>query len=222
MNEYPHVQVMFNEPSAELSTSSLESDPAYIDVVNPDFWLYRARTIALLKRYLRISIEVGRLPSILGRELFRSKVTSYRMSSFEDAVIFVHDVEQALDQLQLFPRQIIAAVLFQEYTQEQAAEVLHCGRRTIAREFPIAPDIAALRDRITGLVAQNAVAMVQCAIDAVREEGQYQAIKYLFEMVGLYPAVAGSEDVKQDSLAEILLKQIELRNEGTPVSGSDR
>jgi len=47
------------------------------------------------------------------------------------------------------------------------------------------PDIAALRDRITGLVAQNAVAMVQCAIDAVREEGQYQAIKYLFEMVGL-------------------------------------
>jgi len=84
------------------------------------------------------------------------------------------------------------------------------------------PDIAALRDRITGLVAQNAVAMVQCAIDAVREEGQYQAIKYLFEMVGLYPAVAGSEDVKQDSLAEILLKQIELRNEGTPVSGSDR
>ena len=140
MNEYPHVQVMFNEPSAELSTSSLESVPAYIDGVNPDFWLYRARTIALLKRYLRISIEVGRLPSILGRELFRSKVTSYRMSSFEDAVIFVHDVEEALDQLQLFPRQIIAAVLFQEYTQEQAAEVLHCGRRTIAREFPIALD----------------------------------------------------------------------------------
>ena len=46
------------------------------------------------------------------------------------------------------------------------------------------PDIAALRDRITGLVAQNAVAMVQCAIDAVHEEGQYQAIEYPFEMVG--------------------------------------
>lgn len=42
---------------------------------DPDLWLYRERTIALLKRYLRISIEVGRLPSLLGRELFRSKVS---------------------------------------------------------------------------------------------------------------------------------------------------
>lgn len=28
---------------------------------NPELWLYRERTIALLRRYLRISIEVGRL-----------------------------------------------------------------------------------------------------------------------------------------------------------------
>jgi len=53
-------------------------------LADPDLWAYRERTIALLRRYLRISIEVGRLPSLLGRELFRSKVTSYRMSSFED------------------------------------------------------------------------------------------------------------------------------------------
>ena len=61
---------------------------------NAEMWLYRERTVALLRRYLRISIEVGRLPSLLGRELFRSKVTSYRMTSFEDGVIFVHDVER--------------------------------------------------------------------------------------------------------------------------------
>jgi len=42
-----------------------------------------------------------------------------------------------------------------------------------------------LRQKLTDLVAQNAVAMVQCAIDGVMEEGQYQAIKYLFEMVGI-------------------------------------
>src|SRR5881394_2147053 len=140
MNEYPHVQVMFNEPSAELSTSSLESAPAYIDGVNPDFWLYRARTIALLKRYLRFAIEVGRLPSILGREFFRSKVTSYRMSSFEDAVIFVHDVDRVLDRLVLFHQQLIATVVFQDYTQEQAAEVLQCARKTVGREFASAID----------------------------------------------------------------------------------
>lgn len=107
---------------------------------DPDIWLYRERTIALLRRYLRISIEVGRLPSLLGRELFRSKVTSYRMSSFEDGVIFVHDVERALDQLDLFPRQMITAIVFQEYTQDEAAEVLRCARRTICREYPMAVD----------------------------------------------------------------------------------
>src|SRR5689334_2217501 len=105
-----------------------------------DIWLYRERTIALLRRYLRISIEVGRLPSLLGRELFRSKVTSYRMSSFEDGVIFVHDVEQALDQLAEFPRRLIATIVFQEYNQDEAAELLRCARRTICREFPNALD----------------------------------------------------------------------------------
>lgn len=103
---------------------------------DPDLWLYRERTIALLKRYLRISIEVGRLPSLLGRELFRSKVTSYRMSSFEDAVIFVHDVERALDRLDGFEKDMVAVIIFQDYSQDEAAEVLRCARRTICRGFP--------------------------------------------------------------------------------------
>jgi hypothetical protein len=117
-----------NEENREGSRSDLGRDP--------DLWLYRERTIALLKRYLRISIEVGRLPSLLGRELFRSKVTSYRMSSFEDAVIFVHDVERALDQLDNFGKDLVAVIIFQDYAQDEAAEVLHCARRTVCREFP--------------------------------------------------------------------------------------
>src|SRR5438067_1906698 len=107
---------------------------------NAEMWLYRERTVALLRRYLRISIEVGRLPSLLGRELFRSKVTSYRMSSFEDAVIFVHDVERALDQLDSFGKDLVAVIIFQDYSQDEAAEVLHCARRTVCREFPEAVD----------------------------------------------------------------------------------
>jgi hypothetical protein len=107
---------------------------------DPDLWLYRERTIALLRRYLRISIEVGRLPSLLGRELFRSKVTSYRMSSFEDAVIFVHDVERALHQLDAFGKDLVAVIIFQDYSQDEAAEVLHCARRTVCRGFPEAVD----------------------------------------------------------------------------------
>jgi hypothetical protein len=107
---------------------------------DPDLWLYRERTVALLKRYLRISLEVGRLPSLLGRELFRSKVTAYGMSSFEDGVIFVHDVEHILDKLNDFFRQLITAIIFQECTHDETAELLHCNRRMVSREFAAALD----------------------------------------------------------------------------------
>lgn len=132
---------MLASPSAELRyTAEADSTCRELRERAAELWLYRSRTAALLRRYLRFSIEVGRLPSILGRELFRSKVTSYRMSSFEDAVIFVYDVERALAQLNAFAQLMIATIIFQEYTQDEAAEHLRCARRTICREFPEALD----------------------------------------------------------------------------------
>ncbi|MGA9039295.1 MAG: hypothetical protein WB421_02060 [Terriglobales bacterium] len=107
---------------------------------DPDLWLYRDRTVGMLRRYLRISIEVGRLPSLLGREFFRTHVTSYRVSTFEDAVIFVHDVERSLERLNAFDKKLIGRIVLQEYTQEEAARLLQCGRRTVGRRFPEALD----------------------------------------------------------------------------------
>jgi hypothetical protein len=103
---------------------------------NPDLWMYRNRTLALLRRYMRISIETGRLPSLIGRELFRAKVTSYTATSFEDRVIFVHDMEVCLERLPTFDQEIIARVVLQEYDHERAARVLHCTRKTIERKLP--------------------------------------------------------------------------------------
>jgi hypothetical protein len=71
-------------------------------------------------------------------------------------------------------------------------------------------ELSELRRKISALVAQNAVPMVQQAIDAVREEGQYQAMKYLFEMIGLYPAVVQEDSASQESLAQVLLDQLGL------------
>ena len=81
---------------------------------------------------------------------------------------------------------------------------------TRSRQAGPAEDLSELRRKISELVARNAVPMVQQAIDAVREEGQYQAIKYLFEMIGLYPAVAQEDSESQDSLAQVLLEQLGL------------
>ncbi len=107
----------------------------------PELWVYRDRTVGLLLRFLHMSIEVGRLPSVLGREFFRAHVTSYRVNTFEDAVIFVHDVEKSVQQLDTFSQELIARVILQEYTQEEAARLLGCARKTVSRCLPQALDM---------------------------------------------------------------------------------
>ena len=96
---------------------------------------YRGRTMALLRRYFRMSLDIGRLPSLLGREFFRARVTSYHLHSFEDVVILVHDVERCLERLDEFARQLVARVVFQDYTWDETAVLMGCSRRTVARQF---------------------------------------------------------------------------------------
>jgi hypothetical protein len=121
---------------------SAESVDAVVDSrpYDPDIWLYRHRTVGLLKRYLRMSVEVGRLPSLLGREIFRSRLSSYRVGTFEDAVIFVHDVERSLEQLDDFEQKLIAVIVMQEHTHDEASVILRCWRRTVGRRFSEALD----------------------------------------------------------------------------------
>lgn len=102
---------------------------------------YRSRTMALLRRYFRMSLDLGRLPSLLGREVFRSRVTCYRVQSFEDVVIFVHDVERCLERLDDFSRSLVARVVLQDYTWDETAVLMRCSRRTVARRFPRALDL---------------------------------------------------------------------------------
>ncbi|MFZ0296312.1 MAG: hypothetical protein WAL52_22060 [Candidatus Sulfotelmatobacter sp.] len=103
---------------------------------DPDIWLYRKKTAALLRRYMRWSLEAGRLPSLLGRELFRAKISAFTATTFEAKVIFLHDVEKCLDRLKSFDRQMVARVLLQEYDHESAARILQCTRRTLERRLP--------------------------------------------------------------------------------------
>jgi predicted DNA-binding protein (UPF0251 family) len=107
---------------------------------DPGIWLYRERTVAILRTYARLSVEVGRLPSLLGREFFRARVTSYKASTFEDTVIFVHDVERTLEKLDRFEQELVAVIVLEEYSREEAARLMNCGIRTIERRLPEALD----------------------------------------------------------------------------------
>lgn len=94
----------------------------------------------MLRRYMRYSIETGRLPSLLGREFFRSKVTSYIVVTFEDRVIFVHDMETCLEKLDEFSRQLIARHILQEHDRWATARLLNCNEKTIRRLAPLVLD----------------------------------------------------------------------------------
>lgn len=107
---------------------------------NPELCLYRDRTIAMLRKYMWLALDTGRVPSLLGKEIFRSKISSYRMITFEDAVVFVHDVESSLAQLDEWSRTLISRRIMEEYTHEEMAMMLGCTRRTITRGFQDALD----------------------------------------------------------------------------------
>lgn len=107
---------------------------------NPARRTYRKRTTDMLRKYLKYSIETGRMPSLLGAEFFRAKVTAYRVVTFEDRVIFVHDMEKCLGMLEEFSRQIIAKYVLEEHDQAETARRLGCNERTVRRAIPAALD----------------------------------------------------------------------------------
>ena len=122
---------------------------------NPDLWMYRGRTVGLLRKYICFSLETGRLPSFIGREFFRTKVTCYSTTTFEDRVIFVRDVEKSLERLEYWDQQLIARIILQEYEQEQAARILHCGLRTVERRLPQVLDLLSEDFLRVGLLAEG-------------------------------------------------------------------
>jgi len=94
---------------------------------------YRRRTVALLRRYARASVEVGRLPSLLGREFFRSQVTAYTMRNFEEVVIFVTDMERAIEKLTAIEKKLLAMNVLEEYSIDEVARLIGCTPRNVRR-----------------------------------------------------------------------------------------
>jgi len=110
------------------------------DKVITSMAFYRKYTEALLRRYVKMSMEAGRAPSLLGREMFRGRVTSYRVHSFEDVVIFVHDVEKCIKTLEIRLQQMLHRVALQEYTFQETAALLGLPLRTVVRRYARALD----------------------------------------------------------------------------------
>ena len=101
---------------------------------------YRKHTESILSRYLYASMQVGRAPSILGDPVCPGLGFQPPVRTFEDAVIFVLDVEKCLSRLGSLDREMLSRIVLQEYTQAEAANLLGMSVRTISYKFPKALD----------------------------------------------------------------------------------
>ena len=108
----------------------------------PDIRLafYRKHTEKILQRYLYASMLVGRAPAMLSEPISRGWASTRRVKTFEDAVIYVLDIERCFDRLEKFDRDVLSRITLQEYTFVEAAELLGYSVRAISYKYPMALD----------------------------------------------------------------------------------
>jgi hypothetical protein len=123
--------------TASPSAKTAETLPEVVEQrrTAPEVAFYRKYTEGLLRRYVRLSIEAGRAPSLLGREMFRGNVTNYSVQGFDDVVIFVHDVETCVKLLDERQQHLIRRIALQEFTLEETASLLDLPMLKVLRRY---------------------------------------------------------------------------------------
>ena len=107
---------------------------------------YRKYTEGLLRRYTQMTLEAGRVPSLMGREVLGGSASSYRIHGFDDAVNFRIDVEKCLKKLDKPERDVLRRIAMQEYTQAEAAPLLGISLRTCVERY------GRSLDKLTGIL----------------------------------------------------------------------
>jgi len=121
--------------------AELQPDHEAADSIpNVSVAFYRKHTEKMLRRYLYASMLVGRAPAILGEPVGRGWVSSRKVKTFEDAVIFVLDIERCLKMLKPVDQAILSRVVLQEYTHAETADILGVSVRTISYKYKQALD----------------------------------------------------------------------------------
>lgn len=105
-----------------------------------DVFYLRAHTHGLLRRYLYASMQPCRVACTLNSPIGRGWVSSRPITSFEDAMLFVIDMEKVIKRLPSLDRDMLTRIVIQEYTQAEAACLLGMSVRTISYKFPAALD----------------------------------------------------------------------------------
>ena len=145
---------------------------------------YRRRTEILLRRYMSVSMDMGRVPSVMRNLEFRGRGSSYRIRNFEDAVIFVIDVERCLKRLDEYSQELVSRIALQEYTQAEAAELMKQGVRSVTRKY------AEVLDRLTSHFLERKL-LIPDFSQASQEGEVFQSAASIKKQVGYCRKIVG-------------------------------
>jgi hypothetical protein len=126
-------------PTRQSGHQAVEARPVTLPA-QPDPVLYRKATEALLLRYTSMSLDAGRVSSLMGREFFPGNVSHARRTGFDDFVHFVHDFAHCLKLLSPGQQYLLRRVAMHGYTQPEVAAMVGVSLRTIGRRYAEAVD----------------------------------------------------------------------------------
>jgi len=120
-------------PSQALAGEDREAETSLQPIleVRPEAVCYRGQTLTLLRHFYELSCQVGRLPSLLGREFFCARVSHHAIPSFEEQVVFACDIELCLGRLSDEHAEILTLVGLYDFTRQEISAMLHCGREVV-------------------------------------------------------------------------------------------
>ena len=123
-----------NRPAPAPQPAPQEIDP------RPEMVCFRGQTLAMVRHYFELSSQLGRLPSLMGREFFRAKVSHHAIPSFEEQVVFLRDVELSIGKLNAEHQEIMLIAGLYHLTHDEVAQMLHISKSVVNAWFNQALD----------------------------------------------------------------------------------
>jgi DNA-directed RNA polymerase specialized sigma24 family protein len=132
-----------------------EPEPEEEAEPRPEMVCFRGQTLAMVRHYFELSSQVGRLPSLMGREFFRARVSHHAIPSFEDQAVFVRDVELCINKLNAEQQEIVMICGLYDFSHDEIAGMLHISKASVKAWFAEALDALSEIFLAAGLLREN-------------------------------------------------------------------
>ena len=77
------------------------------------------------------------------------------------------------------------------------------------------------RNRIVNVIVNSSVDMTKQAVRSVNEKGNVSALRFLWEIAGMFPTSASGDVEEQESVAKSLIEKLGLYEEFSTIHGSE-